>query len=50
MKMDSIVRGSDVRDCHSYAHGAVAVCCTKCPKVFVQLAAVSTDCLGAGPV
>jgi len=50
MNMDSIVRGSDVRDCRGYVHGAAAVCCTQCPKVFVQLAAVSTDCLGAGPV
>jgi len=25
MKMDSVVRGSDVRDCHTHEHGAVAV-------------------------
>lgn len=50
MEMDSVVRGSDVRDCHSYEHWAAAICCTQCPQVFVQLAAVSTDCLGVGAV
>jgi hypothetical protein len=52
-KMDSIVRGSDVRDCcvllPNRGPSLYAVrCVPECPQVFVQPATLSTDGLGGG--